>query len=670
MPTIDGLVSGIDTTTIIDGLLSIRKQQIDNLEFRKQSVLAQKTAFQGIEARLLSFRSTAGQLGRSQNSVFDSRTATVSNESFLAASATSRAAAGVYNLRVNSLARAHQVAAQGFADADSEITQGTIDIRVGAGAVTSFTIDGTNNTLQGLADAINSSTADVTASIIQDGSGGATPYRLLLTSKKTGASNEISITNNLAASSGGAVQPVFDFGNPVQAGTDASVSLGSGPGAITVTNSTNRISNLVDGVTIDLLKADPAQELSLTIKANTEASRAAVEDFVKSFNDLMTFIDQQVRYDAATDQAGLLLGNRSAIQVQDQIRRAVTDVVPGVGQAANRLSAIGISVTDKGHLQINSARLDDVLNGRVAGVTSQDVTRLFALSGQTTHPQVQFILGSSKTKTSTAPYEIDITQAAERATLTAGTPLADSILIDSSNKLFSLSIDGASLTDLALAEGTYTREELVQHLQSVINAAPGLTGRSVSVGLEGTSLRISSDAYGVASKVSIDGGTALAALGFAGGENAQGVDVAGTFIVNGQVESAVGRGRVLSGNADNANTADLQVRIALSPAQVVAGSEATVTVTRGVASRLDQLLGSMLDSVTGTIKQVDDRFDQTADDIQKSIDRQNARFEAAQESLIKQFTALESVLNQLQTTSSFVSSQLAGIRAPSSTQRS
>ncbi len=670
MPTIDGLVSGIDTTTIIDGLLSIRKQQIDNLEFRRQTVLAQKTAFQGIEARLLAFRSTAGQLGRSQNSVFDSRTATVSNESFLAASATSRAAPGVYNLRVNSLARAHQVAAQGFADADSEITQGTIDIRVGAGAVTSFTIDGTNNTLQGLADTINSSTADVTASIIQDGSGGATPYRLLLTSKKTGASNEISISNNLAASSGGAVQPMFDFGNPVQAGTDASVSLGSGPGAITVTNSTNRISNLVDGVTIDLLKADPAQELSLSVQANTEASRAAVEDFVESFNDLMTFIDQQVRYDAATDRAGLLLGNRSAIQVQDQIRRAVTDVVPGVAQAANRLSAIGVTVTDKGHLQINSARLDDVLNGRVAGVTSQDVTRLFALSGQTSHPQVQFILGSSNTKTSTAPYEIDITQAAERATLTAGTALADSIVIDGSNKLLSLSIDGASLTDLALAEGTYAREELVQHLQSVINAAPGLTGRSVSVGLEGTSLRISSDAYGVASKVSIDGGTALAALGFAGGENAQGVDVAGTFIVDGQVESAVGRGRVLSGNADNANTADLQVRIALSPAQVVAGSEATVTVTRGVASRLDQLLGSMLDSVTGTIKQVDDRFDQTADDIQKSIDRQNARFEAAQESLIKQFTALESVLNQLQTTSSFVSSQLAGIRAPSSTQRS
>jgi flagellar hook-associated protein 2 len=151
-------------------------------------------------------------------------------------------------------------------------------------------------------------------------------------------------------------------------------------------------------------------------------------------------------------------------------------------------------------------------------------------------------------------------------------------------------------------------------------------------------------------------------LGLTGSESDQGVDVAGSFVVDGQTESAIGRGRVLSGNADNANTADLQVRVALSPGQVVAGIEASVTVTRGVAARLDQLLGSMLDSVTGSVKQVEDRFDQTADDIQKSIDRQNARFEAAQESLIRQFTALESAISSLQTTSSYLASQLASLK--------
>src|SRR5207237_8330846 len=68
-----------------------------------------------------------------------------------------------------------------------------------------------NDTLQGLADAINSSGAAVSASVINDGSGAnALPYRLLLTARQTGTSNAVTITNNLGASGGGATRPIFD----------------------------------------------------------------------------------------------------------------------------------------------------------------------------------------------------------------------------------------------------------------------------------------------------------------------------------------------------------------------------------------------------------------------------------------------------------------------------
>src|SRR4029079_6556267 len=101
-----------------------------------------------------------------------------------------------------------------------------------------------------------------------------------------------------------------------------------------------------------------------------------------------------------------------------------------------------------------------------------------------------------------------------------------------------------------------------------------------------------------------------------------GLDVAGSFLVNGETEAAIGRGRVLTGNTDNTNTADLPCRVALTSSQVVTGPEASLTVTRGVASRLDQVLGKLLDSTTGRVKQVEDSFDDQADDIQKVIDRQ------------------------------------------------
>lgn len=659
MPTIDGLVTGIDSAKIIEGLLAIQQRQIDSLNVKREKLLTQKGAVQGIEARMIGLRSVAASLGRAQNSVFEARTVSLSVDGFLNASATNQASPGVYQLRVNALASAHAVAAQGFADVDSEVTQGTLQLRVGDGTVTTITVDGTNNTLQGVADSINSADGEVTASIVRDGNG-ATPYRMIVTSKKTGAANEIAITNNLLASSGSPARLEFDVGNPVEAAADAVVALGSGTGAITINSETNRIDDLLTGVTLDLLKADTTQPITLTIAQDHAPAKAAVQEFIDSFNGVMEFIDEQIKFEGETGTAGVLISNRSVIQLQDDLRRAVLEVVPG-GGSLNRLSAIGIAVTDKGRLQLNSSRLEEVLNGRVPGVSPRDVSRLFSLSGESSHQQVQFLLGSSRTKSSTTPYGIDIVQAAEQASITATSALADSIVIDGTNNTISVTVDGAQLDNLVLTAGTYTRDSLAAHLQSVIQASPELLGRSARVALDSTSLKITSEAYGASSRVAVTGGTALAALGFSGTETDAGVDVAGTFIVNGVTEAAVGRGRVLTGDPDNANTADLQVRVTLTPSQVVAGEEATLTVTRGVASRLDQVLGSLLDSTTGRVKQVTDRFDDEAEDIQIVIDRQKARFNSQQESLLRQFAALETAVNELQTTSSFLNAQLTGL---------
>ena len=128
MLTIDGLNSGLDTEAIVEGLLEIQQTHIDRLNLKKQSVLNEQAAFQSLDARLVTFRSTAARLGRIQNNVFGARTVSVSDESAVVASADSKAAVGVYQITVESLAQAHQVASQGFADADSQITQGTFTV--------------------------------------------------------------------------------------------------------------------------------------------------------------------------------------------------------------------------------------------------------------------------------------------------------------------------------------------------------------------------------------------------------------------------------------------------------------------------------------------------------------------------------------------------------------
>jgi flagellar hook-associated protein 2 len=659
MITIDGLVSGIDTESIVEGLLEIQQLQVDRIELKRADVLARQATFSGLEASLVSLRADVSQLARVQNSPLTGNSISVSDETSLTASSSSSAVPGVYRLTVDTVARAHQVASQGFADSDSAINTGTLEIRVGSGELTTITVDASNNTLEGLTESINASGSGLNASIIQDASGGASPYRLLLTSSETGTDNQISITNNLT--SGGATQPAFDLGNPVQAAEDAQVTIGSGPGAISVESSTNRFGSLIAGVSVDLLNASDGNEVTITVAHDTESAVEAVDSFVNSFNAVLGYIDERSQFNAETEDAGILLGNRSAINIQQQLQQAIISVVPGVSTDLNRLSAIGITVTDKGALQLNRSKLENVLNGNVEGHGPQDVKRLFALGAESTTAGINFVLGSGRTLPSgDTPYQVDITQAAARAALSGTTDLAASTVIDSSNRTIDLTLDGAATT-ITLDEGTYTRQELADHVESLVNGSSELAGRAISATLDGDQLNITSDSYGNSSSLLLSGGTALTALGFTAGAAEVGRDVAGTFIVDGEVESAVGRGQLLSGNAENANTADLQLRITLQESQVTTGIEGEVTVTQGLGGTLDKVLDGILDPIDGRLQTIDDSFNEELESLQTSLDRQQAVFDRQQEVLIREFTALETALSQLQSTSQFVSSQLANL---------
>lgn len=660
MITIDGLVSGIDTESIVEGLLEIQQLQVDRTELKRAEILAEQTTFSGLEAALVTLRSSVSRVARVQTSPLTANTVTVSDENALTATASSSAVPGIHRLTVDAVARAHQVATQGFADEDSEINTGTIELRAGSGEVTTITVDSSNNTLSGLAEAINSSASGLNASVIRDASGGGTPYRLLLSSADTGTDSQITVTNNLTG--GGGTQPTFDFGNPVQAAADAQVTIGSGAGAITVQSTSNQFNDLFAGISLDLLNATPGNEVTVTVAKDTEAAVEAVDSFVSSFNAVLSYIQERSQFNAETEEAGLLLGNRSAINIQQQLQQAVSSIVPGVNSDLNRLSSIGITVTDQGALQLNKSRLENVLNGNVDGVGPQDVKRLFALDAQSDSAGIRFVLGSSRTKpTGDTPYQVDITQAATRASLTGTTDLAVSTVIDSSNKTLDLELDGATGT-ITLDEGTYTREELAAHIEALINSSTAFSGRTVNTSLEGDALTLTSETYGKSSSLLLSGGTALAALGFTAGAAEVGRDVAGNFIVDGVSEPATGSGQLLSGNAENANTGDLQLRITLQENQVTAGVEGELTVTQGLGATLDSILDEILDPVDGRLKTIDDSFDEELQTLQDVVDRQQAAFDRQKETLIKEFTALETALSQLQSTSSFVAQQLSSLQ--------
>lgn len=755
-----GLITGLDTDKILEGLLKIQKQRVETLSARKDQVTLRENALTEVTNRLQALQDSLFTLARSQNSVFDTRQVQVNFPDLVTVTASSKATPGVYSLQVLRVARPHQIASQGYDSPDSAIPTGTLHIQVGNASPVTITIDNTNNTLQGLANAINAANARVTATIIHDGSPATTqPYRLVLTANTGGTANTIRITNNLGNDTPSATKPVFDstyigsavaaatntgsslatsnrgagtytgsasktytvtvvsggtvgsdtialqyqdstgtnsgtitlnpgdinvykslaegvqvkfsagtlnngdqftidvFAPLIQAPSSAAVRIGSGAGALTVESDSNTFSNLFPGLSITVQGADANRTVQLTVANDTQKVRDAITQFVQKYNDLMTYLNQQTAYDAKIQKGGLLFGNRTAIQIQDDLRRLVSDVIPGLPNRFNRLSALGITLTDQGTLTFDSNRLDAVLQGQVAGVTLEDVKRLFAFTGQSTNGGIQFLVGSNQTDSSGVPIQVDITRAAEQASLLANNPLAASTVINSSNNQLSVVVDGR-LYDIVLAAGTYTRSALAQELQNRINAAAQQNGRLVSVTVEGDRLRIRSQSYGSRSEIHITGGTALPALGFSPEQQATGQDVAGVFIVRGQAESAHGSGQILIGDDKNRYTSGLQMRVTLSASQLVSGAEGELTLSRGVAAQLDRYMTQVLEPTTGILASGKEALDNEAQRLQDSIDRLNQLIEEQRQSLQKQFRALENMVAQLRSIGDMLTMQL------------
>jgi flagellar hook-associated protein 2 len=771
-----GLASGLNTNALVQNLLRFNQQRISLLNQTVQTDTSRQTVFQGVQTRLRTLQADASQLGASQGSVFDNRTVASSNSDLVTAAAGSGAQTGVTNLRVLALAQADQTASQGFEDPGSLISQGTIQIQAGSQSAT-LTIDSTNNTLSGLASAINNAAIGVSATVVNTGSTDSRtqPYRLLLTSSATGTANAVRITNNLAAGGGGAIRPNFEsteigpavtdagfsgtstvtsnagpgaytgttndtftftvasggtvgtdngiqlsysnssgtktgtitlnqpdanaamtvtdgvqvrfaagtlnagdafsvnvFTPNVQAAADAQVQLGSGDGAVVLRSASNTMTNVVPGVSIKLQSADPTKTVQLNVANDVDGAVQQITNFVNDYNAFASYLDAQTKYTpgtgTATGTAGPLNGVSAVRGLRTQVQQAMVAISPDLPSQINRLGALGISPDANGQLKVDTTQLKSVLSGGVPGIGYGDLKSLFGLQGVSTSAGVQFATGSNDTKSSPTPYTVHVTQAAQRAAITAGSAVASGTLIDGTNNTLELTVDGKSSGPITLTAGTYTPQALANEMQSRINAAILPNGGSVAVSLVGGKLEITSGRYGRASTVSADSGSALAPLGFTGTETASGVDVAGSYVVNGQTEAATGVGQILTGASANSNTAGLTVVVSLTPSQISpGGTDSSLTVTRGIASSLDRLLQGMLDPVSGQVTQLAQQFTDQIQNAQNDVNTQTTAMNAQQAALLRQFASLESVLANLQSQSSLLNSAFgtASTAAPS-----
>jgi len=190
----------------------------------------------------------------------------------------------------------------------------------------------------------------------------------------------------------------------VVGGEDASILVNN----IEVTRESNNVNDVLTGLNLNLKKADPDTEIILTVARNTDEVKTKIEDFVKTYNDFIDFIDENSQYDDETNEAGPLLGDQTTRSVLSRIRDALRTTVFDGDFKYNQLVQVGIETTIEGKLKIDTSKLDDAMNEDMESVIS-----LFAASRQASDNDISFIYHSDNSKSGS--YDVTITRAAEQA---------------------------------------------------------------------------------------------------------------------------------------------------------------------------------------------------------------------------------------------------------------
>ncbi|AGS39397.1 MULTISPECIES: flagellar filament capping protein FliD [Cycloclasticus] len=363
-----GIGSGIDVNTLITQLVEAEGVDKSNrLDFNEAEYLGDISAFGSLKSALSIFQGAVRDLQDTAD--FQLRSALSSNDEVFTATADETADVSQYGIEVVQLAQAHKlITTSGFADTDT-IGDGTLTFTQGDDSF-SLTIDATD-TLTDIRDAINAANDNtgVSASIINVDSG----QQLVFTATSSGLDNAITIT---AVDSDGENSDEFGLSRLVN--TQLNTPSAAQDGQIKVdgqliSSNNNTFSDVLDGITINAVSVGAGEQL--TVAQDREAITFKIDTFIANYNGLVDTFNTLGSYDAATESAGLLLGDSTLRGISTLIRQEISSSVTGLTGPFSTLAELGITTDEEGKLSLNSETLNAALDSNF-----DQVGQLFAAS--------------------------------------------------------------------------------------------------------------------------------------------------------------------------------------------------------------------------------------------------------------------------------------------------
>ncbi len=392
-----GIGSGLDVNGIVTSLMGIEQKPLTAVTKQKTDYQSQISAYGTLKSSLATFQTAVSALTNA--SKFNAQIVTSGNTSAFTATSDGSATIGDYAITVSQLAKSQKLATAGSSSITAPVDTGTLSISFGSYAAASpygftgntaktplsITIDSSNNTLAGVRDAINASNSSVSATIVNNG----TLNQLVITSKDTGEVNSLQISgiSQLAYDPSTGVNTM----GQIQAAKNAKLNVDG----IDVVKASNSITDVISGVTLNLLATSGGVSANLGVASNQDAVTASVNAFVTSYNSLDTTLRNLTKYDPTGKASGVLLGDATTRTLMSQIKSVMSKAVTSGGNLTS-LSQIGVSFQVSGQLSLDSTKLSAAMTSNFS-----DIATLFTASAKATDGQISYSTSSSKTQAGT-----------------------------------------------------------------------------------------------------------------------------------------------------------------------------------------------------------------------------------------------------------------------------
>lgn len=353
-----GAGSGIDVKSLAQSLVDAEKTpKKERIEAKIAQSEAKITGYGAVKFALSELKTAFGKLNDASD--FSSIAPSNTQPAAFGVTASSTAEAGSFSIEVLQTALAQRTASSNFADRATSLNGGaafTLDLSIGG--VSKGAISVTTATPAGMVSAINGAKLGVTAQLINTGSG----YNLVVTGE-TGAAQNFSLTSN--SGSGAAVAGVA-FATPLQTATDARFKVNG----LEVTRSSNTVSDVIDGVTLDLF-ANTTGAARLDLNRDTAGIKDNIQGLVTAYNDFAETL--KILGDRASeveDFGGVLAGESLLQSVKTQVRNLLTDTSTTPGTTIRAARDVGLSIDRYGKLTLDDAKLDSALQNNFAEVST------------------------------------------------------------------------------------------------------------------------------------------------------------------------------------------------------------------------------------------------------------------------------------------------------------